>query len=186
MSILEVGSDSDADGASVHLKPGAPSSATGERQSRARGATPRELAAMLSKLLGGGSVLLAMWIDVEEAALTADEATAIAEPLARIINRSNMLKPLAKRLLGADDYLALTLALFSYGMRVYPLIAQKATQNRDQSRPAATPVRPPASQPAQQPVRPASNGHINGHIPDYDLSRGVPFVGTAGVGFDAE
>lgn len=158
MSVLEVGpSDSDAgDGVStVQLRPGVTASG---RQSRAKGATPRELADTFAKLLGGGSVLLAMWLEVEEAALLPDEANAIAEPLARIINRASWGKALAKRLIGADDYLALSLALFSYGVRIAPLVAAKM----EATRPNAKPIQ---SSPAYAPVRPtepASNGHSAG------------------------
>ena len=136
---------------------------------------------MLARLLGGGSVLLAMWLEVEEAAMTPEEAAAISEPLSRIINRSNVGKKLAKQLLGADDYLALSIALFSYGMRLMPLIAAKASQPKDakplQSQPAPAPVRP-----VEQP-KPSSNGYSVGSA---DLNGGVKFTGVSGFGWDAE
>ena len=180
MSVLEVadGSGSDADGAStVQLKSGVTASG---RQSRARGATPRELADMLAKLLGGGSVLLAMWVEVEEAALLPPEADAIAEPLARIINRSNWGKQVAKKIIGADDYLALSLALFAYGVRVYPLVQAKVSEQRasrpiQPTRSTPPPVRPAA--PASQPER-SQPGNSDG-----DTVNGVRFSGSAGFGF---
>lgn len=150
MSVLEIaGSASDAGdaNATVTLKSGVTPSG---RQSRARGATPRELADTLAKLLGGGSVLLAMWIDVEEAAMLPTEADAVAEPLARIINRSAWGKQLAKRLIGADDYIALSVALFSYGVRIYPLIQAKASEVQ-----RAKPIRPSAPVRQQPPAQPA-------------------------------
>src|SRR5690242_18911058 len=165
MSILEVGaSDSSADdGSTVQLKPARPDGLTSSgRQSRAKGATPRELADTFAKLLGGGSVLLAMWLDVEEAALTPDEASAIADPLARIINRASWGKAIAKRLVGADDYLALSLALFSYGVRIYPLVAAKLQEGQHAKpispRNAAPPVR---QQSAPEPD--SNNGHNGQH-----------------------
>ena len=162
--MLEVadGSDSSADAAStVQLKSARPDGLTSSgRQSRAKGATPRELASTFAKLLGGGSVLLAMWLDVEEAALIDEEADAIADPLARIINRASWGKAIAKRLVGADDYLALSLALFSYGVRIYPLVAAKLQEGQHakpiSSRTATPPVR-------QQP-EPESNGHNGGAV----------------------
>ena len=169
MSVLEVaGSGSDADDVStIQLKPARPDGVTPSgRQSRARGATPRELADTFAKLLGGGSVLLAMWLDVEEAALTPDEASAIADPLARIINRASWGKAIAKRLIGADDYLALSLALFAYGVRIAPLVAAKLQEGQHakpiQSRSATPPVR-------QQP-EPESNGHHDGGAVKFDPS----------------
>lgn len=176
MSVLEIdASASGDDGASVQLKPGMTASG---RQSRARGATPRELADTFAKLLGGGSVLLAMWVEVEEAALTAEEANAIAEPLARILNRASWGKALAKRLIGADDYLALSLALFSYGVRVYPLILAKG-QDVAKSRRTAPPIRT-QQQPAEQP-RASSNGRT--YSAD-ELANGVKFdPATADSGF---
>lgn len=153
------------------------------RQSRARGATPRELADMFAKLLGGSSVLLAMWIDVEEAALLPQEADAIAEPLARILARSQWGKKASKYLLGADDYIALSIALGAYTLRVYPLIAARVSQNRV-IRPTTEPVRktPPgpggASGVQQQPITATDPGDIssNGH---------VRFSGVAGFGAEA-
>jgi len=165
MSVLEVaGSDSSADDAStVQLRARPDGLTSSGRQSRARGATPRELADTFAKLLGGGSVLLAMWLDVEEAALTPDEASAIADPLARIINRASWGKSIAKRLIGADDYLALSLALFSYGVRIYPLVAAKLQEGQHakpiQPRSATAPVR---QQPQPEP-EPSSNGHNGQH-----------------------
>lgn len=177
MSVLEVsGSDADGDGNTVQLRPGLPSGVTPTgRQSRARGATPRELADTFAKLLGGGSILLAMWLEVEEAALLPEEASAIADPLARIINRQNWGKALAKRLVGADDYLALSLALFSYGVRIAPLVAAKM----EATRPNAKPIQ---SRPTHEAVRPTAES--NGHV-DYDASNGVRFdpasMGAFGV-----
>jgi len=126
------------------------------------------LADTFAKLLGGGSVLLAMWLDVEEAALTPDEASAIADPLARIINRAAWGKMIAKRLVGADDYLALSLALFAYGVRIYPLVAAKLNEGQHakpiQPRSAATPVR------QQSQPEPESNGHLDGGAVKFDPS----------------
>lgn len=176
-------SASDADGAStVSLKPGL--TATG-RQSRARGATPRELADMLAKLLGGSSILLAMWIDVEEAALAPGEADAISEPLARIISRSQWGKKAAKHLLGADDYVALALALGSYTLRIYPLIAARVSQNRV-IRPTAEPVRkaqPAAAQHSQQPVQPPVQPGQD--LGDVSANGHIKFSGVAGFGAEA-
>lgn len=173
MSVLEVASDSDAgDGSTVQLRQGPASGLSGVtasgRQSRARGATPRELADTFAKLLGGGSVLLAMWLEVEEAALLPDEANAIAEPLARIINRQNWGKALAKRIIGADDYLALSMAIFAYGVRIAPLVAAKL----EAQRPNAKLVNPRPAHEAVRPAQPdsASNGHAK-----YDPGAGVKF-----------
>lgn len=175
MSVLEVAdSGSDADDASrVTLRPGVTASG---RQSRARGATPRELADTFAKLLGGGSVLLAMWLEVEEAAMTPDEASAIADPLARIINRASWGKLIAKRLIGADDYIALSVALFSYGVRIYPLLAAKAQENANTRRTA-----PPIRQKPTEPVKPAAES--NGH---YDPGAGVRFDPAALTGWQSD
>jgi len=180
MSVLEVsGSDADGDAGSVTLKAAPPLSgvtATG-RQSRARGATPRELADTFAKLLGGGSVLLAMWLEVEEAALEPAEANAIAEPLARIVNRANWGKALAKRLVGADDYLALSLALFSYTVRVYPLIAAKWNAN-------AKPIANPGQQ--ATPVRAAASDGVDASNGHYDPSKGPGFDPSLFTGWAAD
>lgn len=165
MSVLEVGHDSGGDAAStVELRPASGLTATG-RQSRARGATPRELADLLAKLLGGGSVLLAMWVEVEEAALEPAEANAIAEPLSRILNRQAWGKALAKRIVGADDYLALSLALFSYGVRIAPLVAAKLNRGAKDAKPLDRPFGETASLRATKPAKPepASNGHDAGY-----------------------
>ncbi len=179
MSVLEVsGSDADGDASTVQLR-SAPSGVTPSgRQSRAKGATPRELADTFAKLLGGGSILLAMWLEVEEAALLPDEATAIADPLARIINRQNWGKALAKRLAGADDYLALSLALFSYGVRIAPLVAAKLEAQRPN-------VKPINARPADAPVRPAQPAS-NGHNASYVTSNGYRFDPSAAGVFAAE
>ena len=176
MSVLEVAdSGSDADGAStIQLKSGVTPSG---RQSRARGATPRELADTFAKLLGGGSVLLAMWIEVEEAAMTPQEADAIAEPLARIINRAAWGKAIAKRLIGADDYIALSVALFSYGVRIYPLIAAKVQENANTRRTAA-----PIRQKPAEPTKPADTANgANG-----DARNGYKFDPSAFSSFTAD
>jgi len=103
-----------------------------------------------------------MWLDVEEAALTNEEASAIADPLARIINRASWGKAIAKRLVGADDYLALSLALFAYGVRIYPLVAAKLQEGQHAKpispRGQATPVR------QQSQPEPESNGHNGGAV----------------------
>ncbi len=192
MSILDAAEPSDsaaAAGSSGTLNDSGPRSggsgvtASG-RQSRAKGATPRELADMLARLLGGGSVLLAMWVEVEEAALTPDEASAIADPLSRIINRSNWGKRAAKAMLGADDYLALSLALFSYSMRIYPLVKAKMQEGPRVIRPEARPVRQASEQQPARQQQPVANSDSNGH--SADASGGVRFTGSAGFGFDAD
>lgn len=191
MSVLEVGHDSDADAAStVELRPASGLTASG-RQSRAKGATPRELADLLARLLGGGSVLLAMWLDVEEAALEPAEASAIAEPLARILNRQSWGKALAKRIVGADDYLALSMALFSYGVRIAPLVALKLGTGKNDAKPLDRPfgetaslrTAKPTARPDSRP-EPASNGHDAGYSTLAD-GTGVKFNPGMADGFSA-
>lgn len=181
--MLEVGSDSDADDASTvqlaYRDTGRDGMTSSGRQSRAKSATPRELADTLAKLLGGSSLLLALWLDIEEAAMLPDEASAIADPLARIINRQKWLKGYVKHLIGTEDYIALAVAVYAYGARIQPLIAAKAeAQNSVKRAKQAQAVRPPA-----QPERPADGGG-NGHKPA-DSSGGVKFSGFAGFGADA-
>lgn len=182
MSVLEVAaSDSDGDVSTVQLGPGVASSPSG-RPSRAKGATPRELASMLARMLGGATVLLALWLEAEAAALTPDEADAIAEPLARILNRH--WKQAAKRLIELDDYAAVSLAIGAYCIRIAPLVAGRMNRN---AQPIASPTPPPVWQ-AQQRERdePGRNGHSPAVASDgADNDGGVRFSGVAGFGAES-
>ena len=177
-SVLDVSGSAGDDSATLSARPGVTASG---RQSRAKNATPRELADMLARLMGGGSVLLAMWLDVEAAALEPGEADAIAEPLARILSRQSWGKKVSRSLVNGDDYVALTFALASYGLRVAPLVREKLS-NHAQPIPTPPPVR------AAGPDRTSGGGvnvnASNGYAP-VDIAGGVKFSGIAGFGADA-
>lgn len=183
-SVLDVSGSAGDDSATLSARPGPSSGLTASgRQSRAKGATPRELADMLARLLGGGSVLLAMWLDVEAAALEPGEADAIAEPLARILSRQSWGKKVSRYLVNGDDYVALTFALASYGLRVAPLVREKLS-NHAQPIPTPPPVR--AAGPDRTSDRTSGGGvnASNGYAP-VDIAGGVKFSGIAGFGADA-
>ncbi len=140
-----------------------------------RGTAPAELVSTLAKLLGGGTVLLAAWLQVEEAAMTPDEAHAISAPLARLLARQKWAKALTKNLSEWSDGFDLVVALGAYGLRVYPLIAIKleAQARVNSARPAS-----PVWQPSAPPTGGAASASAAGvEIPG---GNGVRFTGDAG------
>lgn len=119
--------------------------------------TPKELAATLAKLVGGGSVLLAMWIGLEEAAMEPEEAQSIADPAARLLARAQWAKRLTKSLGAGSDVIDLVLALSLYGLRVYPLVAAKLERDSHGHSPAPRAVRPTGT-------RSSDGGSTAGHV----------------------
>lgn len=111
-----------------------------------------EMARLLSKLLGGASVLLAFGLVGPEAAeivaMTAQEASAIATPAARLLSKSRWARQAAALAAKSSDAVDLTLALGAYLMRVYPVIALHQAQRgaaRNVNMGSPQPVRADAS-----------------------------------------
>ena len=186
ISVLET-SDSDGDGvSSLSFGPNANANArtvAEGRQSRAKNATPRELASIIGLVLGGTTDLLATWLDVEAAALTDEETAAIADPAARILNRQAWGKKAGKYLINGSDYILLTYGITSYSLRIAPLVRAKMG---NYAKPVSQPSSPVYTAPAQRDERDERPGS-NGHTPiEADVAGGVRYAGFAGFGADAE
>lgn len=107
-------------------------SATGGKRSagssaRASGPTgAKELASVLAKVIGGASMILALFLvgptEAETVAMTPAEADAIAKPAARMLAKSALAKRAAALAARGGDAIDLALALAGYALRVYPLI----------------------------------------------------------------
>jgi hypothetical protein len=100
---------------------------------RAGGAAPsmagtRELASMLSKVIGMGSTLIAVYVGSDEAAMTPQEASDIARPAARLLAKTRWAAQLFALTGKNKDWASLTLALITYSVRIWPLIVQRQQQ----------------------------------------------------------
>ena len=103
-----------------------PGSRTKAAPSRAAGA--RELAQLLAKVIGGASILLAVVIQADEAAMTPQEANDIARPAARLLAKSSLAARMTALAGKGGDWIDLTMALATYGLRLYPLIVLRMQQ----------------------------------------------------------
>ena len=138
-----------------------------------RAAGARELAQLLAKVIGGASILVAVLLQADEAAMTPQEANDIARPAARLLAKSGWAQRALAMTAKGGDWIDLTLAVATYGLRLYPLIVLRQQQielQRQQQRgrpfgngltPEDARVRPTESaQTATQPARAtATNGH---------------------------
>ena len=88
----------------------------------------RELAQLLAKLIGGASLLVALAVQADEAAMTPQEANDIAKPAARLLAKSSVAARLVQLTGKGSDWIDLTLAVASYGLRLYPLILLRQQQ----------------------------------------------------------
>ena len=142
-----------------------------------RAAGAKELAQLLAKVIGGASILIALVLQADEAAMTPQEANDIARPAARLLAKSSLAARMAHLAGKGSDWIDLTLAVATYGLRLYPLIVLRQQQielQRQQQKgyPVGQPhpedARVWQSQPAQAAApaaQPASNGQsgTNGH-----------------------
>lgn len=121
---------SDADGANT---------APAKRKAPAKPASPAQLAATLRQTFGTTSVILALLVGVPDIAMTADEAQSIADPAARLLAHSKLIKRLSGKIASSGDWLDLIFASAMYGLRVYPAILAKLQENaaRERSRRAS-------------------------------------------------
>jgi hypothetical protein len=117
-----------------------------------------EMSRLLSKLIGGASVLLAFGLvgaeAAESVAMTAQEASAIATPAARLLSKSRWARQAATLAAKSSDAIDLTLALGAYLMRVYPVIALHQAQQA--TRGAARNVNMGSPQPVRTDARGAN------------------------------
>lgn len=128
------------------------------RPSRGKNATPKELADMLSKTLRGSSMLLVAWLELEEDAVMSEaEGTAIAEPMARMLNRQKWARRAVKMATDNADAFALIYAVGAYGLRVYPAVAVKLSNPEAHTRVHTHTIRQPSPQ-AATPSRPSRGG----------------------------
>ena len=88
----------------------------------------RELAQLLAKLIGGASILVAVVLQADEAAMTPAEANDIARPAARLLAKSGWAQRALSMTAKGGDWIDLTLAVATYGLRLYPLIVQRQQQ----------------------------------------------------------
>lgn len=155
-----------------------------------RAAGAKELAQLLAKVIGGASILLALVLQADEAAMTPAEANDIARPAARLLAKSSLAARMAHLAGKGSDWIDLTLAVATYGLRLYPLIVLRQQQielQRQQQRgypvgqPHSEDARVWQSQPAQTATsQPASNSVSNGH----DAARvAADAVAFGGLGF---
>ena len=139
-----------------------------------RAAGAKELAQLLAKVIGGASILIALVLQADEAAMTAQEANDIARPAARLLAKSSLAARMTQLAGKGSDWIDLTLAVATYGLRLYPLIVLRQQQielQRQQQKgyplgqPRSEDARVWQSQPAQAATpaaQSASNG-ANGH-----------------------
>lgn len=88
----------------------------------------RELAQLLAKVIGGASILIALVLQADEAAMTPGEANDIAKPAARLLGKSGWAARMTQLAGKGGDWVDLTLALATYGLRLYPLIVLRSQQ----------------------------------------------------------
>ena len=93
-----------------------------------RAAGAKELAQLLAKVIGGASILLALVLQADEAAMTPAEANDIARPAARLLAKSSLAARMAHLAGKGSDWIDLTLAVATYGLRLYPLIVLRQQQ----------------------------------------------------------
>lgn len=131
-------------------------------------ASQKQIEEWLAPVLGGVTLLLALWLaggdensEVADAvALTNDELDALVPPLARLVTRSPLNKKWGQSLIQSADYVGAAVALASYGMRIWPLVQLKmggayghpATVQGNNATPAG-------------PSAPGANGHGNAAAP---------------------
>lgn len=157
---------------STTRKSGAGATATPRMAGRMAGA--RELAQLLAKLIGGASLVIALALDADEAAMTPQEANDIAKPAARLLSKSSFAARMLSMTSKGSDWIDLTFAVAAYGLRLYPLIVLRQQQLDAQrlaqkGRPFGNGITPEdagvrASQPQQAAAQsgPGGNGS-NGH-----------------------
>lgn len=85
----------------------------------------RELALMIKQVIGGLSIACALALDVDEIAMSGEEAQAIARPLSRILLKSSMAGQVLALANKGGDWAALGWASLMYAIRIYPLIIQR-------------------------------------------------------------
>ena len=145
---------------------GSTSRKCGASMPRAAGA--KELAQLLAKVIGGSSILIALVLQADEAAMTAQEANDIARPAARLLAKSSLAARMTQLAGKGSDWIDLALAVATYGLRLYPLIVLRQQQielQRQQQKgyplgqPSSEDARVRQAQPAQaapQPTQPAN------------------------------
>jgi hypothetical protein len=109
---------------------GRPRGSTTRKQAPAtpRIAGARELAQLLAKLIGGASLVIALALDADEAAMTPQEANEIAKPAARLLSKSSWAARMLSMTSKGSDWIDLTFAVAAYGLRLYPLIVLRQQQ----------------------------------------------------------
>ena len=93
-----------------------------------RAAGAKELAQLLAKVIGGSSILIALVLQADEAAMTAQEANDIARPAARLLAKSSLAARMTQLAGKGSDWIDLALAVATYGLRLYPLIVLRQQQ----------------------------------------------------------
>lgn len=136
-----------------------------------RAAGAKELAQLLAKVIGGASILLALVLQADEAAMTPAEANDIARPAARLLAKSSLAARMAHLAGKGSDWIDLTLAVATYGLRLYPLIVLRQQQielQRQQQK--GYPLGQPSSEDARvrpaQPATPAPQSSQPADAPD--------------------
>lgn len=145
----------------------------------------RELAQLLAKVIGGASILVALAVQADEAAMTPQEANDIARPAARLLAKSGWAARVTHLAGKGGDYIDLTLALATYGLRVYPLIVQRQQMielERQQQRgrpfgqPGSEDARVRSGQPAPQAAPTAGDAAAAAAARDAALFGGLGFA----------
>lgn len=152
-----------------------------------RAAGAKELAQLLAKVIGGASILIALVLQADEAAMTPQEANDIARPAARLLAKSSLALRVAQMAGKGSDWIDLTLAVATYGLRLYPLIVLRQQQlelQRQQQR--GYPVGQPRSEDARvwqaQPAASAASAGQPADAPDAARAA-ADAARLAGLGF---
>lgn len=149
----------------------------------------RELASMLAKAIGMASILIAVYVGSDEAAMTPQEANDIARPAARLLAKTRWAAQLFALTGKNKDWASLALALITYSVRIWPLLIQRQQQielqkqaqkrgtpsglSREDARVWPVQPTPEAAQSAGQHAASAANGGVS---PDIAAFAGLGFA----------
>jgi hypothetical protein len=94
--------------------------------------TTVQFTALLASGLSMLSAVIALRAQHAPLMLTDREASAIAKPLASIISKTNVYAKYGKHIAESNDYIALGMALFGYGTRVWQQSQELAVRRRQE------------------------------------------------------
>ena len=141
----------------------------------------KELASVLAKVIGGASVVLALFLvgpdDAGDVAMTTSEANAIAQPAARMLAKSRLAKRAAALAARGGDAVDLALALATYALRIYPLIVTRQAQAAALAQRGSSPYATAGQATGVRPADTAATAHAEPTGPaDFSAVLGAAFA----------